>query len=66
MAETLAVKLARVQATIATLEALPVEATSIQGRSVTYRRLEVLYARERSLERRIANASQISRTVAEM
>ena len=65
MAETLAAQLTRVQTAIASLESGTVQSVTIQGRTITYANLKVLYDREQQLLRRTAEASQISRTVAE-
>ena len=69
MAETLAVQLDRLQTTIAAIESGQVQSLTIQGRTLAKLPLKVLYDREKTLERRIADAARsggMSRTVAEM
>lgn len=64
MADTLAQKLARVQAAIAAIEEHG-QAVTEEGQTLTRADLGTLYAREQNLERRIDRESSGRRTVAE-
>jgi len=65
MAETLDAQLTRTQAAIAAVEGGAQTARAADGRLLTYPDIKELYAREKSLLRRIAGASHINRTVSE-
>lgn len=67
MADTLAQKLARVQAAIAAIES-GAQSISVEGRSYTRGNLETYYKREEQLELKIKReaGTSVSRTISEI